>query len=223
MFTSSPKHSQSNGMVEKYIGTIKNIFKKLDEDPSKDSALALLEYRNTPIDKNLKSPNEIMFSRKLRGLLPIKIDQNKVKEYNKIKNQLLDKQLKQKEYYDKNARDLKPIKINYYVIVKKELNKPLVSAKVTNLCDRPRSYEVELTDSERKIERNRKHLIGPVENKNHVNNKICSNLQNKNESNIILNEFEKGSSPNIEINNNDEIRTRSGRISHKPDRLIESI
>ena len=31
--TSSAKYSQSNGLVEKHIGTIKKMFKKLDEEP----------------------------------------------------------------------------------------------------------------------------------------------------------------------------------------------
>ncbi|XP_036345642.1 uncharacterized protein LOC118754876, partial [Rhagoletis pomonella] len=59
--TSSAKYSQSNGMVERHIGTIKRMFNKLDDDPGKDPNLAMLEYRNTPIGEGLKSPNEIMF------------------------------------------------------------------------------------------------------------------------------------------------------------------
>ena len=90
------------------------MFKKLDEDPTKDPSLAVLEYRNTPIDKDLKSPNEIMFDRKVKGLLSRKIDYHKEKENLDIKNKLIYKQTWQKSYYDKNAIDLKPLKKSDY-------------------------------------------------------------------------------------------------------------
>ena len=57
-------------MAEGHIQTIKNMFKKIEQD-NKDYNLALLEYRNTPVDNNLKSPNEIMFGKKMRGIIPL--------------------------------------------------------------------------------------------------------------------------------------------------------
>lgn len=68
--TSSPKYPQSNGMVERYVGTIKQMLKKCDYD-GKDIYLALLEYRNTPITDKILSPVELMYGRKIRGILPI--------------------------------------------------------------------------------------------------------------------------------------------------------
>ena len=44
--TSSPRYHQSNGQVERAIGTVKNIVKKAMEDGS-DVQLALLNFRNT--------------------------------------------------------------------------------------------------------------------------------------------------------------------------------
>lgn len=69
--TSSPYWPQSNGMVERYVQTIKDMFKKVEED-GKDPYLALMEYRNTPIDENIMSPNDIMFNRKVRGIVPVR-------------------------------------------------------------------------------------------------------------------------------------------------------
>ncbi|XP_043470235.1 uncharacterized protein K02A2.6-like [Leptopilina heterotoma] len=93
--TSSPRYPQSNGMVEKHIGIVKNMFKKIEVE-SKDPWLALLEYRNTPITHELESPNELMFNRKTRGLLPIKIDEKNVEKNKLVKCKLEERQSKQK-------------------------------------------------------------------------------------------------------------------------------
>jgi len=47
--TSSPTYSQSNGQAETAIQTIKILLKKAEKDRNTDPALALLQYRNTPI------------------------------------------------------------------------------------------------------------------------------------------------------------------------------
>ncbi|KAF0764619.1 Uncharacterized protein FWK35_00011318, partial [Aphis craccivora] len=76
---SSPTNAQSNGMVERHIQTIKKMLIKADED-NKDVYLTLLEYRNTPISKDLASPAEILMGRKIKGLLPIKDEKEKYVE-----------------------------------------------------------------------------------------------------------------------------------------------
>jgi transposase InsO family protein len=45
--TMSPLHSQTNGLVEKAVGTVKKVIVKCKEDNS-DLSLALLNVRNTP-------------------------------------------------------------------------------------------------------------------------------------------------------------------------------
>lgn len=42
-------------------------------------------------------------------------------------------------YHNKAAHDLKPLKVNDKVFVKKDLSKPNVPDKITKVCDRPRS------------------------------------------------------------------------------------
>ena len=80
------------------------MLKKVDDD-GKDPNLALLEYRNTPIDVNISSPSDIMFNRKIRGLIPIRnVNDNKI-EYKDIKNKLVKRQNEQTKFFDKEAQE----------------------------------------------------------------------------------------------------------------------
>ena len=74
-----------------------------------------------------------MFGRKIRGILPNSVNFDKERENREIKEKLIDRQLRQKEYYDRNAHNLRPINVNEKVYVKTELNKPLVPARVTKI------------------------------------------------------------------------------------------
>lgn len=66
--TTSPHYSQSNGLAEKYAQIAKHILDKAKAE-NKDPYLSLLEYHNTPVD-NLKSPAQLLMSRRLRSILP---------------------------------------------------------------------------------------------------------------------------------------------------------
>jgi len=50
--TSSPRYPRSNGLVERFVQTAKNILKK-----SENLNVALMEYRNTPITGLNRSPH----------------------------------------------------------------------------------------------------------------------------------------------------------------------
>ena len=127
--TSSPRYPQSNGMIERHIGIIKNLLKKVEED-NKDQYIALLEYRNTPITNDIPSPNEMLLKRKVRGILPT-VDNKKDQDlYLNIRNKLLVRQDIQKKNYDTNTHVLKPFSLNENVYVRKEQNKPLVPGKI---------------------------------------------------------------------------------------------
>ncbi|XP_045541419.1 uncharacterized protein LOC123722901 [Papilio machaon] len=103
--TSSPRYPQSNGQVERTIQTIKNIMKKTRLDKT-DFRLALLHYINTPISTTLPSPSELLFSRKLRTTIPYQPRLLRPVIYRNVRNNLVDRQLKQKYYYDKRAKDM---------------------------------------------------------------------------------------------------------------------
>ena len=60
---SSPKMAQSNGIIERLVGTIKDMVKKAD-----DPYLALLAYNTMPLYNGF-SPVELLMGRKLRTAL----------------------------------------------------------------------------------------------------------------------------------------------------------
>ena len=67
--TSSPMYPQSNGSAERMVQTVENILRKCEED-KEDPYLALLSYRATPLDNQLKSPAELT-GRKFKTRLPM--------------------------------------------------------------------------------------------------------------------------------------------------------
>ena len=68
--TSSPHYQQANGLAEKYVQVVKNLFKKATEE-GKSPFDALHIYRNTPLAKNKLSPMQILSGRCPRNDLPM--------------------------------------------------------------------------------------------------------------------------------------------------------
>ena len=68
--TSSPHYPQSNGLAEKYVQIVKNLFIKAYEE-GKDYQKALMIYRNTPLHDNLMSPMQLLQGRAARSDLPM--------------------------------------------------------------------------------------------------------------------------------------------------------
>ena len=68
--TSSPHYSQSNGLAEKFVQIVKNLFHKAREEGA-DLHKALMTYRNTPLSSNLQSPMQMLQSRTVRSQLPM--------------------------------------------------------------------------------------------------------------------------------------------------------
>ena len=60
--TSSPHYPQSNGLAEKFVGIIKNLFCKSKEE-GQSPYTALMVYRNTPLNGSLQSPMQIVQGR----------------------------------------------------------------------------------------------------------------------------------------------------------------
>lgn len=67
--TSSPGYPQSNGQSERAIQTVKNLLKKAQESQS-DPYIALLEYRNSPLEGVKLSPAQLLMGRRLKTKLP---------------------------------------------------------------------------------------------------------------------------------------------------------
>ena len=66
--TSSPTYAQSNEMAEKAEQTAKRLLSKAKKD-KRDPYLALLDYRNTPRDKELGSPVQRLMDRRTKTTL----------------------------------------------------------------------------------------------------------------------------------------------------------
>jgi len=152
--TSSARYSQSNGFIERHVQTIKNLFKKAKSD-KKDIMLTLLEYRNTPMNCGSPSPAQLLFNRRIGGLMPRieKLYKPKIITYNK---QLVANQKRQKHYYDRNAKDLKPLCEGDKVVLQTG-TRMWEPGTIVNKLERPRSYQVQL-NSGSTLERNRRFL-----------------------------------------------------------------
>ncbi|XP_046592854.1 uncharacterized protein K02A2.6-like [Neodiprion lecontei] len=102
--TSSPTYPRSNGLVERFVQTVKKMVKKAKED-RKDPYLALLELRNKRISNCIESPNRLMFNRNVRGVLPDFLEHRRP-ENEPIRAKLVEKQTSQKYFHDKRSRNL---------------------------------------------------------------------------------------------------------------------
>lgn len=134
--TSNPRCPQSNGLTERFVGIIKQMLKNLIMMGR--IYIFLLEYRNTSISDKIPLPSELIYRRKIRGMLPLYYRQNP--ETDKVRQLLDDRRNIQMKYYNRSTRDLDPLKINDQVLVKKVTHSPMSPTKITSVCDRPRSY-----------------------------------------------------------------------------------
>lgn len=88
---SSPYHHQSNGLAERYVGIVKEMLKKANNE--NDLPLLLLEYNSTPLSSFNYSPSQLFLNRTLKTKIPISgkslepvlIDSNKVQQMLKNK------------------------------------------------------------------------------------------------------------------------------------------
>ena len=68
--TSSSHYPQRNGLEEKFVGIIKNLFHKAKEE-GQSPYTALMVYRNTPLNETLQSPIQILQGRQAHTDLPL--------------------------------------------------------------------------------------------------------------------------------------------------------
>ena len=68
--TSLSHYPQSNGLAEKYIQIVKNLFHKAKQE-GQDLHKCLMVYRNTPLSSQLQSPMQILSSRVTRSSLSL--------------------------------------------------------------------------------------------------------------------------------------------------------
>ena len=147
---SSPTYAQSNGAVERAIRTVKNIMKKAIES-NEDPDLALLAWRSTPLDRNTKSPAELLLGRKVAVNLPVKaspVPDETRENWTQKRQQLI-------EDYNRHSRPLAPLQQNTHITYQDaSVWKPGV---ITQVNDQPRSYTIQ-TPANTTVVRNRKHI-----------------------------------------------------------------
>ena len=122
-----------------------------------DVHLALLEFRNTPSERDGVSPSQKLFSRRLRARLPTtkELFKPQVVDGNKIMAGAERAKQKQEDNYDVKAHSLSPLEVGEFVHVKLPGKQTWSLAKRVKQVG-PRSYEVMC--GERIYRRNRRDL-----------------------------------------------------------------
>uniref|UniRef100_A0A8C1P7C4 Integrase catalytic domain-containing protein n=1 Tax=Cyprinus carpio TaxID=7962 RepID=A0A8C1P7C4_CYPCA len=108
--TSSPGYAQYNAKPERAVQTVKNLLKKAQSSQC-DLYIALLEYRNTPMEGIGLSPALLLMGRRLRTKLPTSSALLTTDTMSQVHEQLKQRQKKQKQNYDRMAKylpDLQP-------------------------------------------------------------------------------------------------------------------
>lgn len=207
--TSSPRYPRSNGMVERSIQTIKNLFLKAIETKS-DPFLAIMDYNSTP-KQNLPAPCTLLMGRQFRTNLPVKTENLRPKFSCKeaCKN-MIRNQEKQKRYYDKSVKKLPNLEVGDPIFLQEGIRKwsPGIVVKKNNNND----YIVRVNEGE--YRRNRSHLRLQQQ---------PLNLKTKRRSSLAKMETPEpvtsDNVPDYVPACNDDYVTRSGRISRPPIRL----
>ena len=160
--TSSPYYPQSNGKAENAVKVAKAIMTKAKASHS-DPYLSILAYRNTPTNGMTSSPVQRLMSRRTRTVLPSTVKLLKP-EVPKAANELKAAKNRQAFYYNKNAKDLQPLKPGEIVRMKPTTGQQKVwrKAVVVQATSEPRSYKVRTADGA-VYRRNRRHLTCTAE------------------------------------------------------------
>ncbi|KAL6471840.1 hypothetical protein MHYP_G00204900 [Metynnis hypsauchen] len=155
--TSSPLYPQSNGLAERTVQTAKALMDKAHAQQS-DPYLSLLEYRNTPVD-GLKSPAQLLMSRRLRSILPSteKQLQPGLVCRSMVRSRREVCQTRQKLCYDKTAKAQPALPTGAAVRVQLP-NGKWEPATVVDSAGTQRSYNI-LTEEGQVLRRNRRHLL----------------------------------------------------------------
>ena len=124
-----PTHNP-NGLAEKYVQLVKNLFYKAKEE-GKDLPKCLMVYHNTPLSNTLHSPMQIPTSISARSDLPI--------SYEARKQLGIDCENLRIKYKNKHlpSHDLY---IDQAVMYQDSASKHRFPAPTTKLCKEPRSY-----------------------------------------------------------------------------------
>ncbi|XP_065902601.1 uncharacterized protein [Dysidea avara] len=151
--TSSPHHTQSNGMVERFVHTVKQLLKC-----SEDLNLALLTFRAIPLPWCNRSPAELLMGRCIRTSL-LQTDKQLtpqwpyLEEFRKSDQALKKRQKKDFDHHHR-VHELPDIPDNTKVWVTS--GETPIQAQVQSSAGAPRSYVIETPTGN--VRRNRSQL-----------------------------------------------------------------
>ena len=128
--TSLPHYPQSNGLAEKYLQIVKNLFHKAKEE-GKDLYKCLMVYCNTILSSNLQSSMQILASRSARSNLPMS---NAARRQKGLDCKHLRTQCKNEQV---PSHDLH---LDQVVMYQDPNDKRWYPATIIRLCQEPRSY-----------------------------------------------------------------------------------
>ena len=134
--TSSPHYLRSNGLVEKYVQIVKNLFYKAQEERT-DLYKSLMIYRNTLLSSSLQSSMQIIQSQTTRSQFPMS---------NVARKQF---GLGPEQLRIKSKNEHLPwhdLQLGQSVMYQDSMTKRWYPATITNLCQEPRSYKVTTKD-----------------------------------------------------------------------------
>ena len=114
--TSSPHHHKANGKAESAVKVTKNLFKKALWD-GRDPWLALLEYRNTPVETIESSPAQRLMSRRTKTLMPTASILLRPQIVEGVEKKIELKRQKAKTYHDRSAQPLPQLEVGREVRV----------------------------------------------------------------------------------------------------------
>ena len=160
--TSSTGYPKSNGRAEAAVKAAKTMIKKSVKE-NKDQYAALLELRNTPVQSHGKSPSQMFFCRRTRGMLPTTKQMFKPTTPPDIRQKRAARNRSIKTYYDKSARDMPRLRqgeaVRVYPINGGRTWEPGRVHDVLN----DRSYHIRSDENGTIYRRNRVHIRPVVE------------------------------------------------------------
>lgn len=156
IITTSPYYPQSNGLVEKSVGIVKEMLKKCQET-KQDLQLYLLNYRNSPISNLEVSPAQLLNSRHLRSKIPMREELLKPKLVeDSIYEKMIETQKAQKSHYDRKSLNREDsFTEGQEVWVQDVFNKTWDEGVIEKKLQQPRSYLVSIKDKGIKRRNNR--------------------------------------------------------------------
>ena len=134
--TSSLHYPQSNGIAEKFVQIVKNLFYKAKEEGT-DLYKCLMIYCNTPLSSNLQSLMQMLQSRYTRSQLPMS---------NAARRQL---GLSPEQLRVKNKNEHFPshdLCVGQDIMFQDSISKRWFPVTITSLCKEPRHYKITTKD-----------------------------------------------------------------------------